>query len=364
MRPKRRLAMISLAVALVVAGFLVFVQFRHEKLYKVTVLPSLGGRITRPCAINDHGQIAGLAEAVGGGYHLFLWNREKGMQDLGPTSESALDINNAGQIAGTMEDPNGNVRAFLWDPKDGKQMLGTLGGPDSIAWALNNRGQVVGASSPAMGVPRAFIWDKTSGMRDIGPHGGRGSGAVAINDAGQVLGFLEADTISRQPKPCFWDLAHGTNTSGIPLPSSDDYPGGSDINNSGYVVGRKYHWDKDEYYVYIWRKDAGLEWLFPLEHSAGPLVLNDANQVLYSEKYYSWFEWLSKRFFSPYTRRYLWDPKRGRILLDGHVPRRMGELTMVQDLNNKGCIVGVIRSKVMAYHLTVLLEPIPDRWNK
>lgn len=284
------------------------------------------------------------------------------MQDLGPALGFGSDINNAGQIAGTMTDPNGNWQAFLWDHKDGKQMLGTLGG-ESVALALNNTGQVVGFSDPAEGEPQAFIWDKANGMRSLSQGGGQ---ATTINDSGQVMGFVVTGTSPRRQVPCFWDSTDPAATPAIPL-LSPDYPGGSYLNNNGYVLGRHYHWDKDGYWTFLWRKETGIEgieYLFPLEHSVGTLRVNDANQVLYGEKHISPFERFSKKFFPPYTQRCLWDPKRGKIVLDYQIPREMGELLHVRDINNQGCIVGILRSKGLGYQMAVLLEPIADRWGK
>jgi probable HAF family extracellular repeat protein len=105
-----------LLVAPAVAGLVLSMSLRHERLYTVTVLPMLGGKATLPCAINDYGQIAGFAETPDGQDHIFLWDRVSGMKDLGPTDESGLDINNAGQIAGTTQASNGYMVAFLWDP--------------------------------------------------------------------------------------------------------------------------------------------------------------------------------------------------------------------------------------------------------
>ncbi|TKJ35748.1 MAG: hypothetical protein CEE38_14170 [Planctomycetes bacterium B3_Pla] len=170
MKAKRRLRFLAPAVALVLVGLVVLIPRRHEQLYKVTVLPSLGVWHTRPEAVNDRGQVAGIADvATIGRFHLFIWDSDTGMRDLGLSGGGLIYINNAGQIAGTMTDPNGNKQAFFWNPKDGKQMLGTLSGTESFAKALNNRGQVVGFSRRVRGRPEAFIWDKTNGMRSLTP---------------------------------------------------------------------------------------------------------------------------------------------------------------------------------------------------
>jgi len=365
MKAKRRLAILLLLVVMIVAGALFLTSRRHGKLYSVTVLPKLGGKLTWPCDINDHGQIVGISQVPNGKYHLFLWDREHGMKDLGPESEVDFDINNAGQIAGTTYDPNGNSRAFLWDPNDGRQLLGTLGGEISSAFDLNNNGQIVGFSEAPDGKMHAFIWDKAKGMRQLGTLGSLGGNAHAINDAGQVIGFTEALNANpgSRPQPCLWDSTDGTEEP-LKLPSSYDYPGGSGLNNGGYVLGRMFHWEKFRYWVYLWKKDIGCKWLFELEQPAGSQHLNDANQVLYGEKHYSALRRLSSKLFPPSQRYYLWDPQRGRIPLDGYVKSETGKLHIVEGLNNKGCIIGIIRSKSGAHTQAVLFEPIPERWKK
>ena len=377
MKSKRRLRIIAPAIALLLVGLLVLVQRRHVQLYKVTVLPSLGVQWTIPEAINDRGQVAGLAD-VAGGTHLFLWDRENGMQDLGPGS--SVDINNAGQIAGTTTDPNGNKQAFFWDPNDGKQMLGTLDRAQSMASGLNNRGQVVGTLYPASrrppgtppGMRQAFIWDKSNGMRKLCPDEQWESGASAINDDGLVMGFMGTYKSHRRPELCFWDSTDPAEHV-PPLHSPINYSNVSDLNNNGYVLGKMYHldeggdWDKDQDWTFLWRKGASvesIEYLFPLEHSVGPLKFNDANQVLYGEKHISSLERFSKKYFGPYTQYCFWDPKRGKIVLNDQIPREMGKLLRVRAINNKGCIVGVISSRGLGSELGVLLEPIPERWDK
>ena len=113
MKTKRRLLLLASAAALVLVGLIVLIPRRHVQLYKVTVLPAIGLWRTWPKAINDRGQVAGFADvAVVGRFHLFIWDQDNGMKDLGPMDADDIDINNAGQITGTMTDPNGNKQAF------------------------------------------------------------------------------------------------------------------------------------------------------------------------------------------------------------------------------------------------------------
>jgi len=366
MKPKRRLLLIASAVAIVLVGLVFWLSLRHEQLYKVTVFPSLGTTYTRPTAINDRGQVVGLMD-INGTPHLFLWDREDGMKDLGPMDAYNCDINNAGQIAGTLTDPNGNKQAFFWDPNDGRKLLGTLGGTDSLAKALNNRGQVVGFAYRDRHRPDAFIWDKTNGMQSLTPAERQYGKARAINDAGHVLGEIGAEIgeFSLYPSwtPCYW---HSTDPPARLELSPDGYLGGSAINNNGYVLTTRGSRRKRTYRLCLWRKDAGLKRLFPIELSTHPVFFNDANQVLHSEYHPNPLQRLTRKYFSCYSYRvfYLWDPKRGKVVLNDQVPHRLGKLVLVADINNRGCIVGSILPEGSAQHLEVLLEPIPERWGK
>ncbi len=364
MKAKRRLRFIAPVVAVALVALVVLIPRRHVQLYKVTVLPSLAGTMTKPLAINDHGQVAGIAD-VAGRQHLILWDRDNGTQDLGPAQPGRVDINNAGQIAATMTGRNGQSRAFLWDPDNGKQMLGTLGGGHSVALALNNNGQVVGYSDSAEGTPQPFAWDKTNGMRELERAGQQAGMATAISDDGQVLGSMGHRV--DPSKAYFWASTEAAPRSAPLLQSPFNYSGGSDLNDNGYLLGRTFHWDKRGMWVFLWtnkRDVEDIEYLFPLEHSAGPLRINDANQVLYGERHTSSLARISKKYFRPYTQRCLRDQKHGMIVLDKQVPHKIGKLLRVEDINNHGCIVGIVRSKGLGQELAVLLEPIPERWGK
>ncbi len=368
MKAKRRLRFLAPAIALVLVGLVVLIPRRHEQLYKVTVLPLLSVRSTLPEAVNDRGQVAGRADvAVPDRYDLFIWDRDNGMQDLGLAEVRDLDINNAGQIAGTMPDPNGSEQAFLWDPEDGKQTLGTLGGTESFARALNNRGQVVGFSHRVKDRPEAFIWDKTGGMRSLTPDERQYEKATAINDAGHVLGDIRTDLGYDRPRwsPCYWDSTDPPATPTVTDLSPEDNPlRGEGINNNGYVLAITRRRRERMHWFCLWHKNAEIKWLFRKPDSARPVAFNDANQVLYSQYHISLLQRLSRKYFPSYKAHCLWDPKRGKVVLDNQVPRKIGKLLSVADLNNQGCIVGVIRSASQGHELAVLLEPIPERWGK
>jgi probable HAF family extracellular repeat protein len=202
-------------------------------------------------AINDRGQIVGIAQAKDGRYHFFPWDREHGMQDRGVTGDARFDINNSGQIAGAMRDPNGNQQACLWEPGKPARLLGTLGGKASQGAAINNRCQIAGVSDMPDGSQHAFFWDQAHGMRDLGTLGDRESYANAINDANQIVFRATPSARSRwipawirrrlsAPRArCYlWDPNHGK----IRL---DPYLGAhrtesfisTDINSKGCIIG-------------------------------------------------------------------------------------------------------------------------------
>src|SRR5437870_13710850 len=66
------------------------------------------------------------------------------VKDLGPAADWVGGVNNKGVVDGTATLPDGSQRAFLWR-KGTKTVLGTFGGPNSVAFkGPAERGQVVG----------------------------------------------------------------------------------------------------------------------------------------------------------------------------------------------------------------------------
>jgi probable HAF family extracellular repeat protein len=302
--------------------------------------------------MNDHGQIVGLAPMGTGQAHLLLWERGKDMRDLGPVAGEWVAIDNAGQIVGTMVDPNGKEQAFLWDPNSGRQLLGLLGGISSKALAINDRGQVVGTVEPSPGVSHVFLWDRANGMRDLGP-----GHPCAINNAGQII------------------VALGGGPAGDLLLSAD---GGSarikipvsavlhlrTVNNHGCVIG----WPTvgvGDPRVMIWHSGSGAMTPTHINNAdTRAFLINDANQVLSTEERYGRYRILGIVIPPYHIRCYLQDPVRGRIPFSRYIHSRPNEHFFPVDLNNKGCIVGVIGPNGAAGRRVMLLEPVPERWGR
>jgi probable HAF family extracellular repeat protein len=142
----------------------------------------------------------------------FIWDAENGMEDIGtlggPDAGGFL-INNRGQVAGFSytdsipADPNTGfptLHPFLWERGKGMKDLGTLGGVTAGAVnGLNERGEVVGSSDlPGDQQIHPFLWDGKKLIDLIAPPfaGGANGEAAWINDAGEVVG------IAGLPVPC------------------------------------------------------------------------------------------------------------------------------------------------------------------
>ena len=194
----------------------------HAVLWKhgeITDLGTLGGNESFAEAVNNRGQVTGLAlNAV-------------------PDPFSFFYIFLYGSLDGTQ------TRAFLWD--DGvMQDLGTLGGPDAFPSLVNQRGQVAGFSyinsTPDLntGLPtyHPFLWEKGKGMKDLGSFGGAATASVnGLNERGEVVGGtdLPGDTLLH---PFLWDGAKLIDLIAPPFVGEANGEAAW-INNAGEVVG-------------------------------------------------------------------------------------------------------------------------------
>jgi probable HAF family extracellular repeat protein len=214
-------------------------------------LGTLGGRNSWATAINDAGQVVGVANVPGSTGslptgHAFPWDPTTNiMQDLGtlggPTSQ-AFGINASGQVAGVADytaNPSGYDqfrRAFRYDSSSHRMIdLGAVGG-FSRALGINAEGQVVGWSDNFQDSRTPFL-DDSNGMHDIGPCSATtGCEARAVNDFGKIVAH---SNIGGQINRCGqWSILDD-------LVSTDTVPDLrfsqlSAINNTGQIVGTGY----------------------------------------------------------------------------------------------------------------------------
>ena len=190
------------------------VEWTDGKLEDLGTLPGGGSSCTQ--WINSFGWIAGGSENGGidslTGYpavNAVFWKNSKirNLGTFGGEESVAFALNNRDEVVGfalnTIPDPFTSTvfafgatqaHAFLW--KNGVlEDLGTLGGPDSIAFYVNERGQVAGLSltnstpNATTGIPtlHTFFWEKGK-MQDIGTLGGTAVFVNDMNNRGEVVG--------------------------------------------------------------------------------------------------------------------------------------------------------------------------------
>ena len=200
--------------------------------YSVTDLGTLGGQYSGAFAVNDRGQVVGLADLSNTTQRAFIWSAGTGMRNLGLLHASdsysiAYGINNSAQVVGVSGD-----FGFLWQSGSGMQDLGSLGGVGTIAYGINSLGDVVGSSNTIDGSTHAFFWTASDGIQDIGTLGSA-SIAYAVNDSEEVVGLyvLPDLVIVRAFK---WRQATGMVDLGtLGGPTSSAYA----INANGQIAG-------------------------------------------------------------------------------------------------------------------------------
>ena len=193
---------------------------------KIHDLGTLGGSSSFSQAVNDQGQVTGLALNTVPDpfsfYYQYLYC-----------------------IPFQICPPNATqTRAFVWDERHGMQDIGTLGGPDAFPSLINNHGQIAGFSytdsitQPTTGYPtlHPFLWEKGKGMIDLGSLGGTNTGSVnGLNERGEVVGgaLLAGDVINH---PFLWNGETLIDLVAPPFGGSADGEAFW-INEAGEVVG-------------------------------------------------------------------------------------------------------------------------------
>lgn len=155
---------------------------------------TLGGDLSFPGGINDHGEVVGGSTTADGVLHAFAWTAGTGMQPLGDgpgVSSRGFAINQTGVVAGLASLPSGQFEAVLWEAGSVMVLPGLPGGQNAAATAINDAGQVAGIADDGNFVFHPVLWD-ASGIHDLGVLPDTFfSMAAGMNEAGQVVGYFQ-----------------------------------------------------------------------------------------------------------------------------------------------------------------------------
>lgn len=249
--------------------------------------------------INDIGQIVGFSETdvldpngediCGFGTHLtclpFLWQslHMSALATLGGNNGQASAINNHGQIVGMAETadpdsgcpPNLIQLPVLWEKGEAQALPTVDGDPDGFAFWINDKGQAVGDShNCSQTVIHAVSWE--NGAASALPDFGTGAVAQGINDLGQIVGLVGSSDGTTQ-YGALWQNGVLTNLGLLP----GDFGGlASGINNQGQVVGSNFDANFDWSHAFIWQDGVmtDLNTLFPASSNLFATMANKINE--------------------------------------------------------------------------------------
>ena len=242
----------------------------------MTALPTLGGNNAMAAALNNRGQVIGVAENSTIDklcpspqvldYEAVVWGPAPGqIQGLPPlpgdTVGFALGINDLGQVVGSSGTCANTVvtavglfvgpHAVLWE-NGAVTDLGNLGGKTmGKAGAINSRGEVAGFSDVPDGSVHSFLWTKDAGMQDLGALGADVLGDPAgINNSTQVVGGSCDD--SGNCRGFLWQNKVLSDLNDlIPADSPLYLMYGLGINDAGEIVGFALQNSTGEVHAYL-----------------------------------------------------------------------------------------------------------------
>jgi probable HAF family extracellular repeat protein len=293
------------------ADCLVTNGYTLDKDGKLTALTALPGSNNSSVAygINAAGMVAGVSstgsfDATGfPETHAVVWIKDQiiDLGTLGGASSQAFAVNDSGEVIGVAannipDQYSGAIgpctgwacwtvptqqRAFRW--KEGELSdLGTLGGSDAVAYFLNNRGQIAGVSftnTPTTGNPTQdpFLWERGI-MYDLGSLGGTYGAVAALNNRCQVAGVsnLAGD---QSMHPFLWDSGRMIDLGTLGGDSAIAYS----LSYSGAVAGQSQLSGDAVSHAFLWNNGTmtDLAALFPSPlGNSGAYDVNSSEQVV------------------------------------------------------------------------------------
>jgi probable HAF family extracellular repeat protein len=238
--------------------------------------------------INDFGQVVGDSETAvpdpngedicGFGTHLtcrpFLWEffHMSALPTLGGNNGEASAINNRGQIVGMAENgevdstcPSGTTNnrvqlPVLWEHGKAQALPTVDGDPDGFAFWINDHGQAVGFSGTCGAVLHGVSWE--NGTASPLPDLGNGGEAWGNNNLGQIVGTVGSADGQTQTG-ALWQ--NGTLTAVLGLLPGDIGGIAFGNNDRGQIVGGNWDSSFNWSHAFLWQNGVmiDLNTLFP-----------------------------------------------------------------------------------------------------
>lgn len=235
--------------------------------------------------------------------------------NIGPRYTWPL-LNERGQVAYTLYNAIEASSSFF----DGERVrpIGSLGGDFTAVRGLNNQGVVAGhsATQSEPGVAHAFSWTPAGGTRALSS--AAQSVANDINERNEIVGWTSD---GRSVRAIRWNPNGGATPLGPLVAGSSQAQA---INHGGYAAGYSTGVDGQSHAA-LWDRTGAETNLGPVGDGRWyDLYLNDRNEVAGS----------SDDGAAGRMQGYLWRRDGGRVPIDA------GQYTRLNDLNNRGEVVG------------------------
>ena len=213
------------------------VAFVYTQSTGMVNLGTLGGQYSDARAVNNYGQIVGVADTAGGYPDGFIYSPGGQMTDLGPYQ--ACCINDSCLVA-AVQGSGSTCTTYLSSGGTGAWVnIGSLGGTYTAPYGMNNLGEVVGGSSvtTANGGPQPFVFSGGT-MTNLGTFGGQTGVALGVNDLGVVIGGAEYPGDSLPAPFVYYGTGSIENLNDLVNPSLGWTIDSADaINDSGQIAG-------------------------------------------------------------------------------------------------------------------------------
>ena len=223
----------------------------HAFVYRNGVMTDLGtgfgaGSGSFAAGISNTGHIVGRRHATQlGAYRATLWRNGQiiNLPGLSQRGSEANAVNDAGQVAGLAWPSSGAARAVMWN-NGVLRDLGTLGGnhESAIAHDIANTGAVVGQAPTSGQRVHAFLW-RDGVMSDLGalPSGDGFSYAYGVNRFDQAVGLatVAGGQFDNRNRAVLYEDGRviDLNTRVVNLPVNVSLSTATAINDAGVIVG-------------------------------------------------------------------------------------------------------------------------------